>query len=196
MEECDLGKPDPKQVHGVVSIVLDKFLVLSDRKVFFRNRDTENDDDNSGDENKPSKGKKNPFHIYIKGIYPSGPPETGFLRVKVAMQRNSPWNFYNEGKSESGSGKIHGIGISSLLPDDTASTDLKVEKVICSNSIITVTNGSNNKKVAIFYIDLAKYKGYWLEPKAAIPFNIIVWRDDQEETPIIIDPKIRNDGSS
>jgi len=194
MEQC-AGGGTPGPIQAVVTMALTRDLDLTVRRVKSRRTNTSDDEDNSGTDNNPPNGRGNPFHIYMKGSYPATPPTTGFLRVRIVLPRNSQWNFFNEGTDLDDPGQIHGAGVSGLMPGDTTSTTPGEADIICSNSIRRIGTSANNKEIAIFYIDLAKYRQYWGTANIAIPFNIIVWRDGQQDTPIIIDPKIRNDGS-
>jgi hypothetical protein len=130
--------------------------------------------DNTGDE---------PVDAFDVLMEPTGFGKTGYVRVRVVIRNDQAWQFYEKGD-------FHGVGTN----DDQ-------QQVLCGvRTVVPTTNSSSEKGklVAHFYVDLAKL--YDQKPGYGAPFTIglLAGSDstdpDKLPTPILIDPKVRNDG--
>ncbi|HSG32906.1 MAG TPA: hypothetical protein VLA37_00105 [Sphingomonadaceae bacterium] len=132
--------------------------------------------------------EEQPFDFYTTTDTDFGSGDTGLILVRVIVlngpgnsPNNSKWEFVEEGD-------FHGIGL--IDPNDNT--------VACGK--FPVIPGDSNppnppqeaRQIATFYIDAGKYD--WTTPDYALPFVIGLKIPEYGETPILIDPKIRNDG--
>ncbi len=127
--------------------------------------------------NKP--GSAQPFDVFLQGGDYSG--QTGYLMVRVLLTKPAKFAFWEQDG-------IHGIG------SNDPSNDL-----ICGASAPVAGNGAGNGQaewISIFYVDVAALAGMSVD--AALPFTIGLTADNTganaARTPILIDPKIINDG--
>lgn len=120
---------------------------------------------------------RGPFHINLRGWRKANlGVKTGFILVRVVLRdsANSKWKFHDNGN-------FQGLMVS---PDPDGAA-------ICGYSTLNPSS-AKFKEGRKFYIDVSKVD--WKLGILAAPFNIILERKDWNETPIIIDPKVRNEG--
>lgn len=186
---CAAGAPEPKTV---VRIAIPKNFSTTDRKRHVRHRSTRQpetgDDEALFDNSAPNAGatpdfQTNPFHMEIGSI--KGPEvDPAYVKVKVIL-RNKAYKFYEDA---SRTPAILGV----VYEQGKPGADLFCQK----GRADAFTRSRNGKKnVLTFYV--LRQKEF---PSASI--NLIVVADCEKptdttggcDTPILIDPKIRNNG--
>ncbi|HWI86691.1 MAG TPA: hypothetical protein VNT42_10275 [Sphingomonas sp.] len=111
-----------------------------------------------------------PFHIYL---VPAGAPTTGFLAVQVIKRATTTtYAIYDA------------PGVPGVVAGDNNG-----DGALCSPG--PVVGRVNRRQYTTFYVDLAKITA---KPEDR-SFNIGILPDAYGETPIFIDPKVRNDGN-
>ena len=121
----------------------------------------------------PINGQKEPFHVYMKK---ANFAKTGYIAVRVIAPANRNYEFYDQRKGYFTSLDIHGVGVSDLVSTNS----------ICGNK--RVRELDDGRHVARFRIDLSKIG------RRDRSFNIGIVPNSAKDTPIFIDPRIRNDG--
>lgn len=181
LQPCD---PEPDAVVGVIRIWLPRTINLSSlpkknvRAVHFTAatkladlRDPLRMRDDASENLPHKKGRpavrSEPFHVYIRKSSEFG--TTGHVAVRIIRPADGDYLFFDEGG-------IHGVGLG-----DTGKGD-----AICG-SYKVVPADKDQRQVAMFLINLEA-----LDRDRA--FNIGVRPNDAPETPIFIDPKVRNEG--
>jgi hypothetical protein len=194
LQDCT---PDDADIVGTINIIIPKQidgkkisrLVYVGPKVLPGDPQT---GENSNGWKANAKDEPQPFDLFMRNtIGEFG--ETGFFRVRVLIRHNADWEFYQK--------QDEFYGVLTENPSDS---------VVCGvNPIIVDQNGSSNQagQIASFYVDLDKL---YAQPEGySVPFTIGLIAIDKPsgppnpnptaapvppETPILIDPKVRNDG--
>lgn len=186
---CDAGVPDPRTV---IRIAIPKNLSTTDRKRHVRQRSTRRpetgDDEALFEQSDPNEGtteefRTNPFHMEI-GSIKGADADPAYVKVRVIL-RNKAYKFYEDATRTPA---VLGVVYERGQPGG----DLFCQKGR-TDSFTRTRNGKKN--VLTFYI-----KRRQAFPPA--PINLIIVADPDPasgatggfDTPILIDPKIRNDG--
>jgi hypothetical protein len=147
-----------------------------------RNVKIKNERGESENDNVPA--AEEPFDVFLKG---AGLPTTGYAKVKVVIKNNDKWRFYVSTDPKDPTKSFYGIG----------SNDQK-DVALCGRNPLeppTQLDAADDKEIAIFYVDLKAMAG---KPETYVaPFTIGLvsgTEGSKIQTPILIDPKIRNDG--
>ena len=125
-----------------------------------------------------------PFDVFMKDtIGEFG--KTGYVQVRVIIRANSGWQFVvHEGQNGDSASNLYGVGRNS-----------QNDNTLCGVSAIQhneTASGQQASYIATFYIDLAAlYDESKPQPYSA-PFTIGLTAGN---TPILIDPKVWNDGA-
>jgi len=111
--------------------------------------------------------------------------QTGYVQVRVIIRASSDWRFLvHDGQGGDSGIKLYGVGRNSLN-DDTLCGVTPVE----DNQSAT---GQQARYVATFFVNLAALYDETKPQPFNAPFTIGLIAD---ETPILIDPKVWNDGA-
>ncbi|QKG72564.1 hypothetical protein [Erythrobacter mangrovi] len=125
-----------------------------------------------------------PFDVFMKDTIGAF-GEIGYVQIRIIIPANSDWRFLvHEGQGGDSEGKLFGAGRNSLS-DDT----------LCGVRAIEVNetaNGRQAKYIATFYVDLAALYDEGKPQPYNAPFTILLTAGN---TPILIDPKVWNDGA-
>jgi len=178
-----------RDVRGWVKIILPKNMELSGkkRKVFFLKNGTIGSnnphDDMVGSENNSSTnhtnnhGKmQNPFHIYLKDAF--GSSTKRFIAVRIIIEDGADYKFSNLGSIID--------GVTGAPPN----SDMTCLAAGTPSPIIAKVDPPYPRQDTIFFIDTnVSATGDFLAG-----YNIVLQFSNSDETPVIIDPKIYNEG--
>ncbi len=126
-----------------------------------------------------------PFDIFV-GDMVGEFGEEGFVQVRVILTGNSAWEFMTH-ETDTGVGNVYGVGRNDAEDDS-----------LCGVRPIEFNEDANGQQqaryVAGFYINLANLYGEDKPEEYGAPFTIALMAGNN--TPILIDPKVWNDGAT
>jgi hypothetical protein len=169
--------PKPDEIAGTIRIVIPKNIdgMKIARKVTINTKRGESENETAAEE---------PFDVFLKD---SGLGKTGYAKVKVVIKNTDYWRFYVTADPKDPAKSFYGVGTNN--PNDAA---------LCGRNPISSAmeeDQADDKAVALFYIDLAAMGA---QPESyEAPFTIGLeagTAGSRIQTPILIDPKVRNDG--
>ena len=135
-------------------------------------------------------GKLDPFHIYLNKF--TNDKDYPFVAVQVVIPRSSEFNFGT--LPDIGAEAIAAVSIPTSQPD--GSVTLGRTHYICTAPALLLKVTPEGRRVATFFVNLANAPtGSGGDDVLLAPsYNIILMPSGASETPIVIDPKIYNDG--
>lgn len=118
-----------------------------------------------------------PFHVYVRSARDGN--YSGLARVDIIIEAGSSYQFYLEDR------RYPGIAMGEK---DAPVCDINPKQIASAPSSKI---RPSLRQVSTFYVDLARFP---TDVAAHASYNILVQGQGTAETPIVIDPKIRNDG--
>jgi hypothetical protein len=171
-------KPKAAEIMGTIRIVVPKNIdgIRIARDVKIKNqRGTEGDNAPAAEE---------PFDVFLKD---AGLGATGYARVKVVIKDTDMWHFHVSTDATDAAKSFYGVGANNA--NDAALCGINPIAKADKEDLAT------DREIAIFYIDL---KAMAAKPESYVaPFTIGLQAGtpaSKIQTPILIDPKIRNNG--
>jgi hypothetical protein len=174
LREC---APTSGEIAGTIRIVIPKNLdgMKIVRKVSISTKRGESQNVAAAEE---------PFDVFLKD---SGLGTKGYAKVKVVIKSTDYWRFHVSTDPKDPAKAFYGVGANN--PNDAA---------LCGRNPITkaaADDEADDKAIAVFYIDL---KAMAEQPESyEVPFTIGLEAGSEAskiQTPILIDPKVRNNG--
>lgn len=172
--------PKDEEIKGTIRIVIPKNIdgIRIARNVTIRTGRSKEDEYNVA-------AAEEPFDVFLKD---SGLGREGYARVKVVIKATDKWRFHVAADQSDSTRNFYGVGAND--PNDAA---------LCGVNPIGQPQKeedlADDKEIAIFYVDLKAMAG---QPESYVaPFTIGLdagTPGSRIQTPILIDPKIRNNG--
>jgi hypothetical protein len=172
--------PAAGEIAGTIRIVIPKNIdgMKITRRVTISTKRGERESDNFA-------AAEEPFDVFLND---SGLGTKGYAKVKVVIKNTDQWRFYVSADPKDPAKSFYGVGANN--PNDTA---------LCGRNPIASAlldeDQADDKQIALFYVDL---KAMSEQPESyEAPFTIGLeagTAGSRIQTPILIDPKIRNNG--
>lgn len=171
--------PKDDDIAGTIRIVIPKNIdgMKIQRKVTISTKDGKREIANYAADERP-------FDVFLKD---SGLGTKGFAKVKVVIKNTDYWRFYVATDPKDPAKSFYGVGANN--PADAA---------LCGRNPIAraaAEDQADDKAIAVFYIDLGAMGN---QPESyEAPFTIGLeagTAGSRIQTPILIDPKVRNNG--